>query len=83
MWLIRSIFRTSPINSNSASSGQFSNDFACAHNNREGVSIMDVVEHSLKGEIGSAARDIADVRSGYESFAGVNQEPARNDSPKE
>jgi hypothetical protein len=71
---LKEFFMTSPINSGS---GQFNSDYACAHNNRKGVSSMDVVEHCLRAKIAEAIRDIADVKSGYESFAGCNQEPAR------
>lgn len=72
---------TSPINSSSKDSGQFSNEYACSHNNREGVSVMDVVEHVAKAEFATAARETADAACGYEKFSGFNQEPPKNDSP--
>lgn len=51
-----------------------------SHNNREGVSVMDVVEHVAKAEFANAAREIADTACGYEKFSGFNQEPPKNDS---
>lgn len=71
---------TTPINSGTGSSPQFSNDYACSHNGREGVSVMDVAEHALRAEFSTAAREAADAYSGYEKFSGFNQEPPKNDS---
>lgn len=41
---------------------------------------MDIVEHALKAEFATGAREAADACSGYEKFSGLNQEPQKNDS---
>ena len=47
----------------------------CAHNDRDGVSAADILEHLGNGEYGSAARDGADLASGYQKYSGLNQPP--------
>ncbi|HEV3269595.1 MAG TPA: hypothetical protein VGZ69_02980 [Candidatus Rhabdochlamydia sp.] len=60
-------------NSNNASSN---NDYACAHNDRPGVSVADIAEHAGNLDFGSAGRDVMDLVSGHESFGGFNQAPS-------
>ncbi|WP_215216935.1 hypothetical protein [Candidatus Rhabdochlamydia sp. W815] len=60
-------------NNNSSSN---SNDYACTHNDRPGVSIADIAEHAGNLNFGSAGRDVMDLVSGHESFGGFNQAPS-------
>ncbi|PWU16250.1 MAG: hypothetical protein C5B45_00810 [Chlamydiae bacterium] len=62
----------SPSNNSSSNS----NDYACAHNDRPGVSIADIAEHAGNLNFGSAGRDVMDLVSGHESFGGFNQAPS-------
>ncbi|MGL4540017.1 MAG: hypothetical protein ACRCU0_03480 [Candidatus Rhabdochlamydia sp.] len=52
------------------------NDYACAHNDRPGVSVADIAEHAGNLNFGSAGRDLMDLVSGHESFGGFNQAPS-------
>lgn len=48
-------------------------EVCCSHNDRDGVSVADVIEHIGNLDFGSAGRDVIDVISGYEELAGLNQ----------
>lgn len=50
-----------------------SSDYACSHNNRPGVSAMDLIEHLGDRQRGSLLRDVVDVIKGKEEFSGIDQ----------
>ena len=54
-------------------------ELCCSHNERDGVSIADVLEHLGNLDVGSAGRDVLDLISGYEEPAGLNQTPRKSE----
>lgn len=67
--------------SSSYNNSSNNNDYACAHNDRPGVSIADIAEHAGNLDFGSAGRDIMDLASGHESFGGFNQASSSGSEP--